>query len=327
MHLGLVVPRIAAHDPTDLAVTAEELGYDSVWMGELWGTSSVVKLTEIATRTDTVELGTAIVNVFSRSPAVLAMTAATLDDVSDGRAALGLGTSTPTAIENVHGIDFERPIRRSHETIEVVGRILTGDEPVSYDGELVSVTGVPPLDREIPIYQAALGSANRRVVGRLCDGWIPHNIPFSGLDDAFEVVADAARERDRDPDAITIAPYVPAAVSDDPETAYDAVRGHIAYYAGSADGYRNAIATAFPDRVERVADAWQNGNRSEAADLVTDEMVDELGVAGTPEQAREKLRTLVSETIVDRPLITIPEQAADEVAEPTIEAFAPLGSA
>jgi alkanesulfonate monooxygenase SsuD/methylene tetrahydromethanopterin reductase-like flavin-dependent oxidoreductase (luciferase family) len=324
MHLGLVVPRTGTHDPTDLAIDAESLGYDSVWMGELWGSSSVVKLGEIAALTDDIEIGTAIVNVYSRSPAVLAMTGATLDRITDGRASLGVGTSTPTAVENVHGMAFDRPVRRSHETIDVIQRILGGDEPVDADGEIVDVSGVPPLERDVPVYHAALGPANRRVVGRLCDGWMPHNIPFSGLDDAFEVVATAARERDRDPDAITIAPYVPAAVSEDPEEAYDAVSGHIAYYAGSAEGYRNAIATAFPDQVDRVVAAWEAGDRAEAADRVTDEMVDDLGVAGTPAAARDRLRDVVSETAIDRPLVTIPEQAADDVAEETIEALAPV---
>ncbi|MXV60570.1 LLM class flavin-dependent oxidoreductase [Natronorubrum sp. JWXQ-INN-674] len=324
MHLGLVIPRIGTHDPTDLAISAESQGYDSVWMGELWGTSSVVKLSEIAAVTDDVEIGTAIVNVFSRTPAVLAMTAATLDRVSDGRTTLGVGTSTPTAIENVHGMAFEQPVRRSHETIEVVQNILTGDEPVDYDGELISVDGVPPVNRDVSVYHAALGQANRRVVGRLCDGWIPHNIPFSELDDAFEVIERTAREADRDPNEITIAPYVPAAVSDDADEAYDAVRGHIAYYAGSADGYRNAVGMLFPDRAERIADAWQAGDRGEATGHVTDEMVHELGVAGTPEAARDRLRDLVSETAIDRPLLTIPEQAADDLAEGTIEALAPV---
>ncbi|UHQ98560.1 LLM class flavin-dependent oxidoreductase (plasmid) [Natrinema zhouii] len=327
MHLGVVIPRTGTHDPTDLAISAEKQGYDSVWMGELWGSSSVVKLSEIAAMTDEVELGTAIVNVFSRTPAVLAMTAVTLDRVSNGRASLGVGTSTPTAVENVHGMTFDRPVRRSHETIEVIQRILGDDEPVTYEGERVSVSGVPPLDRDVPIYHAALGPANRRVVGRLCDGWMPHNIPFSGLDDAFEVVATSARERGRDPDEITIAPYVPAAVSDDRDEAYDAVRGHVAYYAGSADGYRNAIATEFPDQVDRVAEAWQAGDRADAATLVTDEMVHDLGVAGTPSAARDRLREIVSETAIDRPLVTIPEQAADGVAEETIEALAAVSDA
>ena len=322
MHLGLVIPRTGSHDPTDLAIDAEERGYDSVWMGELWGTSSVVKLSEIAARTDDVEIGTAIVNVFSRTPAVLAMTAATLDQVSDGRASFGVGTSTPTAIENIHGMAFERPVRRAHETIEVIQEILTGSDPVDYDGELITVNGVPPVNRDVPIYHAALGAANRRVVGRLCDGWMPHNIPFSELADAFETVERTARETDRDPSEITIAPYVPAAVSDDADEAYDAVRGHIAYYTGSGDGYRNAVGLRFPDRADRIADAWRDGDRERATELVTDEMVHELGVAGTPETAREHLREIVADTVIDRPLLTIPEQAADDLADGTIEELA-----
>jgi len=118
MHLGLVIPRTGDHDPTDLAVDAEQQGYDSIWMGELWGTNSVVKLTEIAARTNEVEIGTAIVNVFSRTPAVLAMTAATLDRVSDGRASLGVGTSTPRLSKastewssNVPSVALTRPSR------------------------------------------------------------------------------------------------------------------------------------------------------------------------------------------------------------------------
>lgn len=326
MHLGLVIPRTGDHDPTDLAIDAEAKGYDSVWMGELWGTSSVVKLSEIAARTETVELGPAILNVFSRTPAVLALTAASLDRISDGRALFGVGTSTPTAVENVHGMSFERPIRRAHETIEIVQRTLTADEPIDYDGELLSVTGVPPIKRDVPIYHVALGKANRRVVGRLCDGWIPHNIPFSKLDEAFEVIEGAARGTDRDPERITIAPYIPTAVSDDGDHASEAVRGHIAYYVGNGEGYRNAVAMRFPDRADRIARAWQAGDRGEAASLVTDKMVHDLGVAGTPEVARDRLRDLVTNAAIDRPLLTIPEQAADDLAEETIGALAPLSN-
>jgi len=133
MHLGVVIPRTGTHDPTDLAISGKT-GIRLRLDGELWGSSSVVKLSEIAAKTDEVELGTAIVNVFSRTPAVLAMTAATLDRVSNGRASLGVGTSTPTAVENVHGMPFDRPIRRSHETIEVIQCILGDDEPVTYEG-------------------------------------------------------------------------------------------------------------------------------------------------------------------------------------------------
>lgn len=311
-------------DLADVAVRAEDRGYDAVWVGELWGASGVVQATEMACRTDEIGIGTAILNVYSRSPAVLAMTAASLDAAADGRFTLGLGTSTPTAVEGLHGMAFDRPVRRAHETIELIREFTAGTgEPVDYRGELLEAADFPSIEASVPIYHAGLGPANRRVVGRLCDGWIPHNIPFSRLDDAFEEVAGAARERDRDPDEIAIAPYVPSAVSDDPETARETLRRHIAYYVGSGEGYRRAVATKFSDEADRISDAWRSGDRAAAADAVTDEMLGDLGVAGTPDRAREQLRTLVDETGIDQPIVVVPEPASNEVAEATIEALAP----
>jgi 5,10-methylenetetrahydromethanopterin reductase len=168
-----------------------------------------------------------------------------------------------------------------------------------------------------------MGPANRRVVARVADGWIPHNLPFSELPDAFEQIAETAREAGRDPEDITVAPYVPSAVSDDePEAARDAVRGHVAYYVGSGEGYRKAVGQVFPDRADTIADHWQNGDREAASEAVTDEMVDALGVAGTTDAARERLAEL-QDGIVDLPIITVPRNAAAEFALDTIDALAP----
>jgi 5,10-methylenetetrahydromethanopterin reductase len=310
--------------PVDFALRAESLGYDSLWVPELWGSSSVVQLAECAVRTDEIELGTAILNVFSRTPAVLAMTAATLDELSDGRFTLGVGTSTQKAVEDLHGMDFDNPnpVRRAHETIELTKAFLVGEGRVSYDGEVFHAADFPPLGADVPIYHAALGTANRRVVARLCDGWIPHNIPFPELSDAFEYVAEHTKENGRDPEEITVAPYVPAAVADDSQEARDAIRGHIAYYAGSGSGYERAVSSRFPDEAERVAAEWRDGNRAAAAAAVTDEMVSALGVAGTPDEAREQLRELTSMKAIDHPLLVIPSNAT-ELAEQTVEELAP----
>ncbi|MFB6222438.1 MAG: LLM class flavin-dependent oxidoreductase [Haloarcula sp.] len=321
MHLGVVMPRVEDYSTIDLAVEAERHGYDSVWLNELWGASAVVELTDIATRTDDIEIGTAILNVFSRSPAVLAMTATTLDRVSDGRAVLGVGTSTARSVENMHSASFEQPVRRAHETIDIVKQLMTSDERVTYDGEVVSVTGVPPLDRDVPVYHAALGPANRRVVARLADGWLPHMIPFSELESAFDYIAETAREADRDPSEITVAPYVPAVVHEDPDRAVTELRKHIAYYVGSGEGYRRAVATTYPDRAERIADAWQAGDRGEATELVTDEMATDLGIAGTPEQARKKRDSMTDSDVLDRLLLTVPQQVDGELARETIRAL------
>lgn len=321
MRLGLLVPPVGVDAP-DLGVRAESLGYESLWMGELWWSSTPVRLAELAVRTDEVELGTAILNVYSRTPAVLAMTAATLDDLSDGRFTLGVGTSTQKAVEDLHGLDFENPARRAHEAIELTKAFLGTEGRVAYDGEVFHAADFPALGADVPIYHAALGKANRRVVARLCDGWIPHNVPFPDLPEAFAYVADHAEKAGRDPANITVAPYVPAAVDDDPEDARDAIRGHVAYYVGNGTGYERAVAARFPEATERVVSAWRSGDRATAPEYVTDEMVDALGVAGTPEDARERLRAVASMDAIDRPLLTIPHNALG-LAERTIEELAP----
>jgi alkanesulfonate monooxygenase SsuD/methylene tetrahydromethanopterin reductase-like flavin-dependent oxidoreductase (luciferase family) len=310
-----------ADDPATIAETAEDFGYGGVWLGELWGTSSVVKLSEIATRTEEIGIGTAILNVYSRSPAVLAMTAATLDDVSGGRFTLGVGTSTPKAVEDLHSMSFDRPVRRSHETIDLVKQFLAGEGRIDYDGEVYETADFPALGVDVDVYHAALGRANRRVVARLADGWIPHNVPFPDLPEAFDYIVDHTPE-DREVDDISVAPYVPAAVSEDAEEARDAVRGHIAYYVGSGDGYRRAVARRFPEGADRVAELWRDGERGDATDAVTDEMLEALGVAGTAAEARDQFEEIASMDVVDRPMVTVPNNATD-LAEETVAALAP----
>ena len=323
MKPGIILPPADVMDPTGYAQEAERLGYGSVWMPELWGSDALVQLAAVAEATEDVRLGTAIVNVFSRSPAVLSMAAATLDRFSDGRMVLGTGVSTEKAIEDLHGVPFERPVRRAHDTLAVIQEYLSpGEETVDYDGELVSVQDFPALDREIPVYHAALGPANRRVVARLADGWIPHNVPFTRLDEAFEDIAETAEEAGRDPEDITVAPYVPAAVSEDGEKARAALRGHVAYYVGSGAGYRRAVAQSFPDEASAIADHWQAGDTDAAKGAVTDEMIRALGVAGTEEEAREQLAAL-TDGIVDLPIVTIPRQAAGELGFETMQALSP----
>lgn len=323
MDRGILLPADDRIDPVVIAPMAEELGYDAVWTPELWGSHAFVRVAELAHHTEEIRLGTAIVNVYSRTPAVLAMAASSLDRVTDGRFTLGLGVSTPKAIEDLHGLEFDRPARRAHETLSLLRQFTDGEGRVEYDGELISVADFPALDADVPFYYAALGSANRRVTGRFADGWIPHNVPFQRLEDSFELVADTAREAGRDPDEIEVAPYVPAAVSDDPTAARDAIRGHVAYYVGSGEGYRRAVGTVYPDEADRIANAWRNGDRADAAQAVTDEMVDDLGVAGTAEDARERLRELEDTTPIDHAMLVVPAQAADELAEQTITALAP----
>lgn len=322
MDIGFRLPQ-GPVAPVELAQQVESLGYSSVWAGELWGADALVTLGRIAEATERVGLGTAIVNVYSRTPAALAMAAATLDDGADGRVRLGLGASTERAVEGIHGLAYDRPVRRTHETAAIVRRLLGGDEPASYDGEVLAVANVPPLGADVPLYNAALGPANRRATGRLFDGWLPHNVPLDRLDDAFETIAEAARSAGRDPDDISVAPYVPTAVAEDEATARGQVKDHIAYYVGSGAGYRRAVASSYPDEAETVAERWADGDRGAARAAVTDPMVDALGIAGTPETARERFHALADRPLVDEPLVVPAGRPDPDRVRRTVEAIAP----
>lgn len=321
---GIVYRSHGGSGPAEFARRAEVLGYDSVWVSEGWGEHAPVVLAEMTEATSTIGLGSAIVNVYSRSPAVLAMAAVSLQRVSDGRLRFGLGTSHRQIIEDLHGLPFERPLERLEESIELLRQYLSADGEVEYTGECFEVAGYDALDAEVPIYNAALGPKNRRLTGRHCDGWIPNNIPLSRIDSDFEAIAESARDAGRDPDDIAVMPWVPSAVHDDPESARDVVRESIAFYLGTYPFYRRPIAAKYPDAVERIVDAWED-DRSTASGAVPDGMVQAMGVAGTPDDARRQLRELVEGSVIDTPIIALPPFADDELVQSTMERLAPSG--
>jgi alkanesulfonate monooxygenase SsuD/methylene tetrahydromethanopterin reductase-like flavin-dependent oxidoreductase (luciferase family) len=321
--LGVMLPESTDTADDSFAAEAESLGYESIWVGENWGSNAFLRLAAVARETSDIGIGTAITNVFSRSPATIAMTGANLDSAADGRFRLGVGPSSPALVENLHGMAFDRPVRRTHETVELIRELTGGGDTVTYDGELFEVDGFPPLDRSFPIYNAAIGAANRRATGRLCDGWLPHLVPFSRLPDTFETVSDAAEEAGRDPGEITIAPYLPAAVSEDPEEAREAISRHVAFYVGSSAAFRNAVAKAFPEDAEVVGTRWNEGDREGAVAAVTDDMRSELSVCGRPETAREQLRDLLDADLFDLPLLALPAGVEESLVDSTVAELAP----
>jgi len=301
---------------------AEQLGYDAVWIGEGWDHDVFVKLSEIATVTDTVRLGSGIANVYTRTPTVLTMAAASLQRASDGRFLLGLGASHPTLVKQYHGLEYSRPIRRLREAIDVIAG-LTGDgEPFSYDGEIFQLRDVPRQGIEVPVYNAAIGESNRRLTGRSFDGWIPYGIPFPALADAYEAIESAVTRANRTADAVTVLPWVTAAVADDESQAREAVRDHIVTFVGRFDAYRRAFAQEYPDassRIFRTVDEGRDGVRG----LITDEMVDTFGIVGRPDSARRQLQTILEIDTIDGVVLTTPRTATDAVIERTITTLGP----
>lgn len=302
---------------------AEALGYDSIWMSEAWGADALLELAGAADRTDTIRLCTAVVNVYSRTPAVLAMAGATLQRLAEGRAVLGVGPSHAAAVEAIHDLDYDRPVRRTHEAIELVRALTRGEGPVSYDGEVFEVQDLPGFDRPVPVYNAALGEANRRATGRVADGWLPFMLPVSSLPAAFETVAETARAAGRDPDDIEVTPQLLAAVDDDPDQAIDAIRRFVAMYVGGLPNYRNALAEWYPEAAAAIGEAWENGGQEAAAEAVPEEVVFDLGVAGSPDDVRDQLESVLETPVVDCPIVYVPRSVSAAVRDRTIEALAP----
>lgn len=331
--VGIVLPRTATSPrrpslspPGEFASRAESLGYESVWTSEGWGRDSFVELSEMAATTDAIDVGTSVVNTFSRSPAVLAMAAASVAEPSGGRVRLGVGAGHPEMIEDLHGLSYGRPIQRTKETIEVIQAYTTpSDGPVEYDGDIFNVSGYGSQNVPLPVYNAALGERNRSITGKLCEGWIPFIIPIPALKRAFEAVAAGAREAGRDPEEVTVAPWISAAVSENPDRARRIVTDHLASYIGvmTDDTYKGAVAQQFPDEAVRIAAAWRDGDETGAASHVTDEMLDALAVVGTPDAARQQLRDLLAHPVIDIPIVSIPFEADPTLAETTLEALAP----
>jgi coenzyme F420-dependent oxidoreductase len=295
--IGLTLPRtedVSRRDIVDIVRQAETLGYDSVWVGESWGRDGFTWLAQLACHTHTIKLATGITPIYSRSPALIAQTVASLDELSGGRAILGLGTSGPIVVEHWHGVPFERPLRRTREYIEIIRLALRG-ERVNYKGEIFQLRGfrlafTPPRPA-VPIYVAALGPQNLRLTGELADGWLPIYLDVAHLPELQRELARGAEQAGRPVQAIDVAPYILACVSEDVEAARALVRAHLAYYIGGMGTfYANLIARyGFDDEVDGVREAWSRGDRRAAAGRVTDDMVARLAICGTPREGRAQL--------------------------------------
>ncbi|QCS45062.1 LLM class flavin-dependent oxidoreductase [Natrinema versiforme] len=308
----------STRDDLELVRTAEELGFESVWAAEGQGETAFGKLERWATVTDEIGLATGIVNPFSRTPAATAQAIATLDAHSGGRAILGLGVAHPGVVEGFHGVDFDRPLARLAEYVELVRRYLAGD-PGAFDGDFFAPDrtafwdAFDPVRSEIPIYNAALGPGNVRLTGELADGWLPNLYPEARFETALEWLETGADRAGRAVDDIDVAMYVLVSVADDPERARAAAAEHVATYFRDIPGYYDRVAAEAG--FEPMIDAIRAAPTTEAAAAaVEDEFLDHVAVVGDEAAVRERL-TALRDAGVDLPIVRAPigvDRAADE---------------
>lgn len=274
------------------AERAETLGYRTVSMGETTGWNVVTPLSLIAARTNEIDLSTAVLSPYARSPALLAQTALTLADASDGRFRLGLGPSSPAITERWHGRSFDRPLRRLRETVEVV-RTVAEDGTSEYHGEVIDADGLgyerdrpetPP-----PIDVATLGPTATELAGRFGDGWMPQLFTRDGLETRLEDLQRGAELGNRTIDDVRVAPIVRCVAAEDRDRARALARGAVAFMLGAYGPYYgdSVAAQGYPDVVEAIRDAWTDRDTDAMAAALPDDLLYELAAAGTPDEVRE----------------------------------------
>jgi F420-dependent oxidoreductase-like protein len=303
MKLGLTLPyegSLPFPEAVELAQRAEALGFDSIWVPEAYGTDAISMLGALAARTERIQLGTGIVNVFSRTPALLAQTAATLDLISGGRFILGLGTSGHQVVRGWHGMAFEQPLLRMRETVAIVRQVLRRDR-LLFDGQVFKLEQglkllARPVRATVPVYLATLTPGGLRLTGELADGWIPTLFSPDHMDLFRPELEAGARVSGRSLDSLAIAPYVPVSIDDDRARAREALKPWVALYVGGMGSrrknfYNDVVSQyGYADDARALQELYLGGKQLEAIRRVPDALVDAITIAGPASYVRDRLR-------------------------------------
>ncbi len=285
---------------SDLLSCAEKLSRrppDTVWVPETWGMENFAMLSSVCQKTPS-KIGSSIINIFSRSPALIAMGAATIDTISNQRLVLGLGTSSIPIVEGLHGYKFSRPLRRMQEYVEIIRLALSGKK-IDYSGQIFSLNGFTLLIKSprqnIPIYIAAINQKMVELTWKIGDGVIFYLRPISEMKDTI-----AKRQSKRE---IDVACQFITCVSVDEQVAKDRARKTLAFYISVGDIYRKFLTeNGFKKETDEVyAQYLKSGLRSNH-ESITDAMLDSLVICGTPEQCKKQLRR-VYDSGITHPII------------------------
>jgi F420-dependent oxidoreductase-like protein len=305
VHIGYWGLGLTSEDQLKIVQEAERLGYDSVWTAEAYGSDAATILGWLAGQTTRVKLGSAIFQMPGRSAAMTAMTAATIDQLSNGRMLLGIGSSGPQVAEGWHGQRFAHQLQRTREYVAVV-RMALARERVEFQGETLELPlpGGPgkalkliisPVQDQIPIYLAAIGPKNTALAGEIADGWIPTLLSPEHLSELRKLLEQGAARSGKKLDNFDIAPTVNVFVTDDLEKARDAMRPFIALYVGGMgsrkQNFYNQLVTryGYGEDAKRIQDLYLEGKRDEAMAAIPDELIDTVSLCGPPDHVRERL--------------------------------------
>lgn len=300
----MIEPRLPG--AVEFAVAAERLGVDSVWIPEVWGYDALTGLAYLAAKTSTLRLGTFVVQLGSRSPAMLATSALSLQELSDGRFLLGVGTSGPRVMEGWHGVRFRKPVETTRETIEIV-RMVSRGERLEHPGEIYplplpdsSGAALMPLvrPRYVPVYVAAMGPRNLRLTGEMADGWLGNAFIPEAAEVFLGPLREGAERAGRTLADLDLVAPVAVEFHPDDASADAAARKHADGYAftigAMGTGGRNFYNDAFTrlgygEQVAAVAELWQSGRRDDARAAVPIDLGRLTNLVGTQQAITDRV--------------------------------------
>jgi alkanesulfonate monooxygenase SsuD/methylene tetrahydromethanopterin reductase-like flavin-dependent oxidoreductase (luciferase family) len=271
------------------AIRSDELGYKGFALSETWSHSTPILLADLAGRTNSINLTTAILSIWGRSPATIAMTATSLQLISSGRFILGLGASTPQLAEGLHDVAFEKPYTELRNTLRQVKALLAGTRvDVNSDARALKL-GLEPHP-EIPLVLAATSDKSIKMIGEICDGWIPFLYPKDRLLDAMALIEDGKAKSDNPDRTITIAPGIPTVVAPDEATARAGAAWFVAFYITTMGTiYRDSISRmGFEREVKMIIDA-NAGQRPSIVPPEAESLMEQVAIYGTPDQIAQRL--------------------------------------
>ena len=314
MRLGLNIGYSGARIelPLDLILEADRLGYYAVWTAEAYGSDCISPLAWIGALTKNIKLGSAIMQMPARSPAMTAMTAITLDQLSGGRFLLGLGLSGPQVVEGWHGRPYGKPLGKTREYVKIVRQILAREGPLAHDGEHYQIpyrgpgaTGLGLALKSIvhgradmPIYLAAIGPKNVALSAEIADGWLPIFFSPAHYAEAYQAALEAgfmATGKGKSLADFDIAPSVTVVIDDDLEAARNQIKPALALYIGGMGArgrnfyYDLACRFGFADAADKIQDLYLAGRKGEAMMAVPAELVDAVALVGSKARISDRL--------------------------------------
>lgn len=313
MRLGLNVGYWGASpvDNVALAQEADRLGFHSLWTAEAYGSDAVSPLVWLAAKTEKINVGTAIMQMTARVPAMTAATAMTIDLLTQGRMLVGIGASGPQVVEGWHGVPYGKPVTRTREYIQIMRKIIAREGPVEFDGQMYHLpnkgAGTSGLGKplksileacpDLPIYTASITPAGLQCAGEVADGVFPvwmdpnkYSILGDSLEQGFAKAGNGKSLKNFD-----VAPFVMVAANDDLAAAFNSLRPWLALYIGGMGArdknFYNDYATrlGYGDVAKRIQDLYLAGKKSEAEALVPDQLLDEVALVGPHARIVERL--------------------------------------